>query len=222
MPPIGIPISARNEVRQMLADERRDIVTMLRTLSDTEWTAPSLCAGWQVRDVVAHLGLDAVRPLSIAIGIMRYRFSMVRFNDEVVGQAQNLASSELVDRLESTIGCGIGAALLPRVVLTDAVVHHQDILRPLGRHRRIPTDRLLSTLIYPDPSTFPSRLVRGLHFVATDVDWSSGEGPEVYGAGEALALAIAGRSTVLDELDGPGVTILRQRILTYPNASHHE
>src|SRR5690606_9049743 len=51
----------------------------------------------------------------------------------------------------------------------------------------------------------------GLRFVATDVSWSSGDGPEVSGPGEALALAMVGRTAALDDLTGEGVAELRRR-----------
>ena len=52
----------------------------------------------------------------------------------------------------------------------------------------------------------------GLHLVATDVEWSHGQGPEVQGTGEAILLALTGRPVVLDELTGDGVATLRARI----------
>jgi hypothetical protein len=45
---------------------------------------------------------------------------------------------------------------------------------------------------------------RGVRLVATDLDWSHGNGPEVRGSGEALLMAMAGRPAALDDLDGPG------------------
>jgi hypothetical protein len=51
-----------------------------------------------------------------------------------------------------------------------------------------------------------------LRFAATDVSWSRGEGPEVKGTGEAIVMAIAGRSAALDDLSGDGVGLLRTRL----------
>jgi hypothetical protein len=53
--------------------------------------------------------------------------------------------------------------------------------------------------------------IRGLRLVATDLDWSTGDGPIVEGAAEPLLMAIAGRSTT-DELTGPGLPTLAARI----------
>ncbi|MGF6881477.1 uncharacterized protein (TIGR03083 family) [Nocardia sp. GAS34] len=198
-------------LRGMIADERRDIVATLRTLSDEEWSAPSLCAGWQVRDVVAHLASDA-SALTYAATTVRQGFSPDRVNNALVRRHRALPRAQLTDLLEDTAGRGMLATTLPGIMLADAVVHHQDILRPLGRTRRIPPERLRHAIAHPDPFAYPGRRTRGLRFVATDLDWSSGSGPEVRGTGEALALAIAGRPVVLDELDGDGVPVLRARM----------
>jgi uncharacterized protein (TIGR03083 family) len=198
-------------LRGMLAAERRDIVAMLRTLSDEEWSTPSLCAGWDVRDVVAHLASDA-SARTYAVTTVRQGFSPDRVNNALVQRHRALPRAQLTDLLEDTAGRGMLAATLPSVMLADAVVHHQDILRPLGRTRRIPPERLLHAVAHPDPFAYPGRRIRGLRFVATDLDWSSGSGPEVRGTGEALALVIAGRPVVLDELDGEGVPVLRTRM----------
>jgi uncharacterized protein (TIGR03083 family) len=38
-----------------LAAERASMIEILDSLSEAEWNAPSACAGWAVRDVVAHM-----------------------------------------------------------------------------------------------------------------------------------------------------------------------
>lgn len=67
-------------------------------------------------------------------------------------------------------------------------------------------------LNHPDPFARPWRHTRGLRFVATDLAWQKGSGPEVLGTGEALVLATVGRPVALDELTGDGVPELRRRL----------
>ena len=55
--------------------------------------------------------------------------------------------------------------------------------------------------------------------MADDVPWSHGDGPEVRGPGEALLLSAAGRDVALDELEGPGLTALRERIAAHVRAA---
>ena len=198
-------------VRQLVADERTDLVAFLRTLSDEDWETPSLCAGWRVRDVVGHLLYDAV-PASSYLGSAARLRSADRINGHWVTKAKDISPPALADMLGSSAGRGLFATLAPRIALADALVHHQDIRRPLGRERTIPAPRLLSVLDHPDPFAHPWRRARGLRLVATDVRWSKGDGPTVRGSGEAIALAVAGRGAVLDELEGDGVAVLRDRM----------
>ena len=51
----------------------------------------------------------------------------------------------------------------------------------------------------------------GVRFMADDIDWSAGEGPEVRGPAKSLILALVGRNRALDDCTGPGVDVLRGR-----------
>ncbi len=196
-------------IRQLLDDERADLIALLGELSDAEWEAPSLCAGWRVRDVVGHLLYDEISLTGYARIAIRCRGNTDRVNAALVDRVRDLSPAELVARFERS-GQRI-TALWPSLGLADIMVHHQDIRRPLGRPRTIPAERLLAVLDHPDPFARPGRFTRGLRLVATDVEWSSGTGPEVRGPGEALALAMVGRPVALDDLTGDGVAALRAR-----------
>ncbi|RDI65419.1 maleylpyruvate isomerase family mycothiol-dependent enzyme [Nocardia pseudobrasiliensis] len=198
--------------RELLRAERAELIALLRSLSDEEWLAPSLCAGWRVRDVVGHLLYDAIAAPTYAGVFLRCGLSADRMNNLLADKSRALSTTQLVSRLENS-GERI-TRLAPRVGLSDMLVHQQDIRRPLGRTRQIPEDRLRSVLSHPDPFAGPGRYTRGLRFAATDLDWSTGSGPEVRGPGEALAMAMVGRSAALDDLDGAGVSVLRQRMST--------
>jgi uncharacterized protein (TIGR03083 family) len=199
------------DVREMLAAERRDLVAFLRTLSDDDWEAPSLCAGWRIRDVVAHVSYDAMSLPAYLGAAIRHGFSADRINGALVDAERHTSTSALIDKLETSIGRGAFARFVPNLALADVFVHHQDIRRPLGRHRETPHDRVLAVLDHPDPFTSPRRRTRGLRLVATDVAWSKGQGPEVRATGEELALAMAGRPVVLDRLEGDGADVMRRR-----------
>ncbi|MFC4123342.1 maleylpyruvate isomerase family mycothiol-dependent enzyme [Nocardia rhizosphaerae] len=195
--------------RGMLAEERAELLDLLRGLSEQEWEAPSLCTGWRVRDVVGHLLTDTLGPLEYAAAAARNRGSIDRVNNALAASFACLPTAQLLHKFEHE--SGRLSRFSPRLMLSDLLVHHQDIRRPLGRPRRIPADRMIAVLSYPDPFAFPGRRTRGLRFVATDLDWSWGDGPEIRGPGEAIALAVVGRAIVLDELTGGGVPELRRR-----------
>lgn len=198
-------------IRDMVAAERADFVEFLRSLSDEDWEKPSLCDGWRVRDVVAHVSIDAV-PLGQYVRASMRNPSADKLNQYFVDSMARLSPTQLADSLESTIGRGWFQRTLPSIALSDGLVHQQDIRRPLGRQRSVPEERLLHALNHPDPFAWPRRYTKGLRLVATDVDWSKGAGPEVRGKGEALVLAMVGRPVVLDELEGDGVPALAARM----------
>ncbi|HVK27660.1 MAG TPA: maleylpyruvate isomerase family mycothiol-dependent enzyme [Nocardioides sp.] len=198
------------DVHALLAAERAELVALLRGLTDEQWDTPSLCAGWRVREVAGHLLHDTI-PIRTYAGIVaRERFGVDRVNDTLAAKAAAMPTAAIIDKLVEAPKHFSRRA--PKVILADMIVHQQDIRRPLGLPRTIAADRLRMALDHPDPFAFPKRRTRGLRFTATDLDWSNGDGPEVRGPGEALALAIVGRPVVLDELEGDGVGILRRRI----------
>ncbi|MGH3725782.1 MAG: maleylpyruvate isomerase family mycothiol-dependent enzyme [Mycobacterium sp.] len=197
--------------KEMLAAERADLAEFLHTLSDEDWMAPSLCAGWRVRDIVAHASVDAVS-LSAYLGTALRNPSINRLNDALIERTGHLSNQDLLRHFESAVQPGAFGKMAPAALHTDAMVHHQDIRRPLHMPRAIPVQRLIFALDHPDFGAHPRRYTKGLRFVAIDVDWAKGTGPEVRGTGEALVLAMAGRPVVLGELEGDGVSTLAQRM----------
>lgn len=108
---------------------------------------------------------------------------------------------------------GLTAGFGGRIALTDGVIHHQDIRRPLGLPRSIPADRMLCALPFActAPTIGARKRIHGLHLIATDLTWATGKGPAVEGPSEALLMAIAGRHGAVRLLSGPGQPILAAR-----------
>lgn len=201
--------------RDLARAERVDLYETLAGLHPDQWDAPSLCVGWTVRDVVAHvIGNDELSGPALAARFVRGGFLPDRINRIGVEKARERSTSDLLASLERHLDPrGPAAALGGRLGLVDALVHHQDIRRPLGLARTVPPDRLLPSLgiaLY-SPVILGVRRVRGLRLVAHDIDWAWGRGPEVGGTGEALLMVIAGRSSAVAELSGPGKHLLSTR-----------
>ena len=205
----------------MVRQERQDVLSLLRELSADQWNTPSLCAGWRVRDVAVHMLVDApVDELGLTRVLMkmaRWRFSVHRANAWWVAHNADCATSSIVERFAKSIEPGRMSRLLgAESQLRASVIHHQDMRRPLGLARSIPPERLIAVLdvvLTPKGSTNLGSRKRSHHLRlrATDVDWSWGDGPEVSGPGEALLMALAGRSSALEELDGNGKELLAGR-----------
>ena len=100
------------------------------------------------------------------------------------------------------------------IALTDGTIHHQDIRRALNVPRTIPPERLIPVLNFAlGAPTLPAKKnSKGLRLTATDIDWTTGDGPDITGPGEALLMAVAGRTDSLSELTGPGLEILKPRL----------
>ena len=187
----------------------------LAALTDEQWQAPTLCEEWTVHDVVAHvISYDAVSYRSLTTRIVHGRFLIDRINELGVEQHHRCSPDELLSALrEHLTPTGFLAMMGGAVGLTDALIHHQDIRRPLGLARTVPQERLvmgLKTALF-SPTIGGIRRVRDLQLVATDIDWSFGHGAEVYGTAETLLMAVAGRPTASD-LTGPGQPKLARRV----------
>lgn len=204
------------DLGELAKAERRDLADYLDTLAEEHWQEPSLCAGWSVRDVAAHVpSYDVLGwPGTLAL-YTRSRFALDRSNETLVHQGRDLSTEQLVARLRAHAAPrGITALFGCAIALTDGVLHHQDIRRALGHPRTVPPERLLAALRFlPRARVLPAPAnLRGLRAVATDLDWTHGSGPEVRGPGEALLVALAGRPQALPELDGPGLDMLAARV----------
>jgi uncharacterized protein (TIGR03083 family) len=204
------------DVRRLAREERADFAAFLATLAPREWQAPTLCAGWQVRDVVAHvISYDELDARGLAACVIRGGFWSPRVNAIAMAR-YSMCSPEMLLALlrEHVEPRGLPAALGGRVALIEGIIHHQDIRRSLGAPRTIPQQRLLpalrTALIAADAGGFWR--ARGVRLVATDVPFSFGVGPEVRGGAEALLMALAYRRGVVGELTGPGQGKLARRI----------
>ena len=195
--------------------ERQDLLDLLVTLEPEQWRAPSLCEGWCVQDVVAHvLSYEELTARQLAARFARGLLVFDRVNAIGLREYADRSPAELTDLLRRRrTPAGLTAGLHGAIALTDGLIHQQDIRRPLGLLRTVPTERLvpaLRTALFA-PTLLGALRVRGVRLVATDIDWAFGRGPEVRGAAEALLMTVAGRHAAVGELSGPGQELLSRR-----------
>lgn len=211
------PTDATTASRMELARrERTELAGFLAELSDEQWQTPSLCEGWRVRDVVAHvISYDELSRWATARRLLRAGFSLKRGNTIGLAHYESHTPRQLLDALNAHLTPrGLTTAFGGMVALVDGTIHHQDIRRPLGMPRRIPPERLavVLRLALGAPPIKARQRAKGLRLVATDCDFVSGTGPEVRGPGEALLMTLAGRPGVASELSGDGQPILAGRV----------
>ncbi|ETK34984.1 maleylpyruvate isomerase family mycothiol-dependent enzyme [Microbispora sp. ATCC PTA-5024] len=209
----------RDQVWRAVDDQRARVADLLLSLTGEEWGRPSLCRGWTVRDVAAHLTLQQVGLGAALAMIVRARGDLDRAVDRAArARAGALSTERMIDEVRGMIGSrrhNFGVTC--RETLIDILVHGQDIAVPLGRTLRMPPEAAAAaatrmwTTRWPPP--FPAvRTMRGFRVTATDTAWSAGEGPEVRAPIGAILLLAAGRLVALPELSGPGAAALTARL----------
>lgn len=202
-----------------ISAERRALADLAEGLTPEQLATPSLCAGWTVHDVIAHLTLNLTfSPRQSAGTLLRSGFRPNRFIQLLTADAAKRSDAELVallrDRAEATWGPpGFG----PLAPLTDLLVHGVDLRRPLGLDHAPEPDALRTSLdfvVSPKAGLgFTQRKHhRGLRHEATDVDWAHGDGPTVGGPARSLLAVLCNRPAPLEDLTGDGVAALRARL----------
>lgn len=201
---------------RLAREERAELADLLATLDPDQWEAPSLCDGWRVRDVVAHMySYEELGPLGLVRRFVRGGLRLDGVNAAGVAAHAGRTPDELLALVRAhQQPRGLTAGFGGRIALTDGVVHQQDIRRPLGLPREIPAERLRVVLDFSRtaPTIGAAKRIRGLTLVATDLDWITGAGPVVEGPAESLLMALAGRGGVAAELSGPGRPTLAERL----------
>ena len=200
--------------------QRLRTADLLEQLRDADWRYPSLCEGWTVRDVAAHLTLQQMGLGDLLRRLPKYRgVGMNRIIDE----SARAKAAAPVDLLIAFIRAMVGSrrhnlGVTSRDTLIDIIVHGQDIALPLGLDLSVPVDAAaeaatrVSTLGTRMASVFRPVPWRGFRFTATDTDWSVGEGPEITGPILTILLLLTGRLIALPRLEGEGLASLQQSL----------
>ncbi|MFD8530511.1 maleylpyruvate isomerase family mycothiol-dependent enzyme [Streptosporangium canum] len=194
---------------ELIAAGRRELANVLGGLSADQWQAPSLCAGWAVAHVVAHVTMPfRISEREFMLGIRQAGGRFTEFSDAVASRDSRLPQTELVAALRdnadhpwSPPGGG------PAGALSHDTIHGLDITRPLSIKNPIPDEAMITVLDLTvgqgSRSLFGVDL-DGIELRATDLDWSSGSGAPLEGRSLDLLPFIAGRRIPHDVFSGPG------------------
>lgn len=194
--------------------ERAALASDLADLGDEQWATPSLCSGFTVREVLAHLTAAAsLTPLRWLVGVIRCRFD---FDKQVAMQLEEhlgLTAAETLERFKRVVHSTAKPPLPVIAMLGEVVVHGEDIRRPLGIRRNYPIETVTQVAEYyrgTDLVVVAKGRLGGLRLVANDGPFTAGSGQRVSGTTLALVMAMTGRATYCDELEGDGVALLRE------------
>jgi uncharacterized protein (TIGR03083 family) len=202
-----------------IARSRLALADELDRLAPEDWHHPSLCAGWTIHMAAAHLNMPwSVSTPALMTAVLRsggldrgmHRLSCTLAERLDPGQCVAGLRDHASNRF-TTPGLG------PEAPLSDVVVHGNDMLYPLGRMVAPDHETLATALGWLSTGRargfVPRGRVAGLTLRATDLDRTFGSGDRVI-SGTALALCsvLTGRTSMIEELSGPGIDLLASRI----------
>jgi uncharacterized protein (TIGR03083 family) len=195
-------------IQDMIAAQRGELAGVLAGLPASGWDQQTLCAGWRVREAVAHVTMPfrySGRRFVLELAKSRGRFNEMA--DRLARRdAARMSPAELADAVTSNVshpwrppGGGFEGAL------AHDVIHGLDITVPLGIDLPIPAQRLRRVL----PASTAGRSVKffgvdltGIEFRASDLDWTLGSGTPLTGTAADLLLAVCGRKLPAGRLAG--------------------
>lgn len=203
------------DVWNIVHKERESLIEHLSGLSAERWNTPSLCEGWTVHDVLAHLVDDAkTTKLSFVRSLLAARFNFDRVNQNGVNRERQQKPENTLESFRRAANRTSSAPAPLASRLVEIIVHGEDIRRPLGISHVYPVGAIIDAIEYQvatSDSMGGSKLrAAELRLVTTDVDWSHGSGVEVQGRAIDLLMALTGRLVPNDALCGAGAANLVQ------------
>ena len=194
--------------------ERAALVRDLSDLTDDQWATESLCDGWSVHDVAAHLVCNAkTTRLGIVGAMIRARFDFDRQNDEGMRRERGATPQATLEALRSVVGRTTGPPASLDSRLVEEVLHGEDIRWPLGITHTYAPEAVIRSLEYQARTSVAmgggKQIAAKVGLRPDDADVTLGDGPEVTGPALSMLMVISGRDVALADLDGPGVAALR-------------
>lgn len=213
---------------QAVCKQRIELADFLGTLSDEEWDSPTLCDGWLVRDVAAHIVLASRYTLRDSLPkLIRHGLRLNKFMFIAAQELGRESADTLISMLRADSDKRVTPFLTKPVgVLADMLVHEQDIRLAIYKERQLDRAALSYVLNAFSEGGFGiseylvgvHRITKKLRFIATDIPWKKGDSELIVeGKAQDLLVALSGRSAAIASLRGNGVDILSQRICSrYP------
>lgn len=203
------------DLMPMVHAERASLSEFLDTLAPEQWSAPTWCDKWNVQELVAHLTAagNITAPHFLA-GFLKAGFNFDKTVDTDLRNYSKGTPADVKARYDAIITSNRKPPGPAYIALGEVMVHGEDIRRSFGAKGDHPAEHLTTLAEMYKKTGGPLRgkkRVEGLKLQATDVDWSTGEGPQVKGPAMSLILGMVGRAGALEDCDGPGVETLRSR-----------
>lgn len=195
--------------------ERKALASDLSGLTADQWSTPSLCEGWSVRDVLAHMTATAkITPPAFFAKIAGSGFKLTKMQVKDIATERGDSPADTLAGFEAVITSVKHPPGPLDTWLGEAILHSEDIRIPLGIRHDYETDAVAQAATFYSGSNLiigAKRRIEGLSLRATDAQWTHGAGPEVSGPILAILMAMTGRKAALGELSGDGVATLKDR-----------
>lgn len=203
------------DIWPVVHQERAALAADLQPLTDEQWQMPTLCPEWTVRDVVAHMTATAkVSGARFFPKLAAAGFRLKKMQERDIAVERGDSPKDALARFEAQVTSSLHPPGPVDTWLGEVIIHAEDIRRPLGIVHAYPPAAVVRVADFYKGSNLvigAKRRIRGLTLLATDADWSTGEGPEVVGPVLSLLMAMTGRRRALDELSGEGLAVLAER-----------
>lgn len=188
----------------------------LEGLDDAGWHTQSLCAEWDVQQVVGHMvGTATTKKLNFVMGVVRQRGNLDAFLAHIVARNSAGTPAQTLAAFKQTMH-NRNAPPGPDVMwLGEAIIHSEDIRRPLGMSYdySVPAVGQVADFYARTNLLFGAKKrISGLSLVATDVEWHHGKGDVVSGPILSLLMTMTGRDAHLNDLEGSGLEQYRDRV----------
>lgn len=186
-----------DEIWRCVDTQRAELADLIDTLDAQQWLAPSLCDGWRVRDVAAHLTHSHMSPARAIVEAVKSGF---RFDPMIrrLGVEDPRSQSEIAAALRAMVGARKrvpGTSV--QQPLIELLVHGQDMTVPLGIDRPMPIAAAVEAADRLSRMKFPLNAMArldGIRLIATDADFTAGQGREVRAPIRDVVLVLAGRA----------------------------
>ncbi len=200
----------------LIHGEREALAADLATLTDEQWATGSLCPGWSVRDVLGHMIATAkMKPAAFLPALARSGFRFNDMSDRLIAAEATTAPADGLAEFRKHLKDTTHPPGPAEAMLGEAVVHGEDIRRPLGIKRAYPPEAVTRAADFFRRSNLligSKRRIAGLSLRANDLEWAADSGPEVTGPALSLLMAMTGRAVALGDLSGEGVPTLAARM----------
>lgn len=200
---------SKADVWKLVHAERQLLLDDLADLSGSQWEMSSLCPGWSVHDVLAHI-VDAAETgkLSFVWSMVRARGNFDRANDSGIARCRHEDPRQTLAALGAVQASTRTPPAHRATRLVEAIVHGEDIRRPLQIEGHYPLAGVVDALVYQLRTAVSfgggKERAAGLRLVDSDSGRSWGDGPQVSGSVLDLLLAVSGRPVDPARLTGPG------------------